>query len=376
MINKYALKLTSKYFLILIGIVLLILSIQQTQLSTLHIFKVNYLGVDSVLNPFTFNDSEWYLHLAEFGYGNTPHLFAFFPFYPMLIRLFHMIGIPYEWGGFIISLSCFFSAGYLLCLLLPKNEKNIGLAIFFFSPIAIFNLSVYTESLFLFLCFLVWYLIKTDKYLPAGIALGLSMLTRNSAYFFAFFLFIRFLVKTTKSRDKKNLCQYITLFLPAIIISSIYPLYTLVTQGDIFMFMSVQGQNWSRERAHPLVTILIDIHKLFSEQFGIYTFSILINFLSIALVILLVIKFWNKHPDLLAFQVIVILAALSASLVSPIMPASMSLYRYIWGTFPIYLLLPKITYNLSKLSNLLLSSVYFFVLLLNIFSAFNKALLA
>lgn len=376
MINQYALKLTSKYFLILIGIILLILSIQQTQLSTLNVFKVYYPGVDSVLNPFTFNDSEWYLHLAEFGYGNTPRLFAFFPFYPLLIRLFHMIGIPYEWGGFIISLSCFFSAGYLICLLLPKNEKNIGLAIFFFSPIAIFNLSIYTESLFLFLCLLVWYLIKANKYLPAGIALGLSMLTRNSAYFFAFFLFIGFLFKIIKSSDKKKPYQCITLFLPAVIIGSIYPLYTLLTQGDIFMFMNVQGLNWRRERANPLVTILTDVHKLFSEQFGIFTFSILINFLSIALVILLVIKFWNKYPDLLAFQVIVILVALSAALVSPIMPASMSLYRYIWGTFPIYLLLPKITYSLSKWSNLLLSSIYFFVLLLNIFSAFYKALLA
>jgi hypothetical protein len=260
--------------------------------------------------------------------------------------------------------------------LLPEKEKIIGLAIFFLSPIAIFNLSVYTESLFLFLCLLVWHQYKNEKYIPAGAALGLAMLTRNSAYFVGFFLFIEFITKTVQSSGERNWSNGIALFIPAGIIGAAYPLYTLVTQGDLFLFLNVQSQYWGRIRMNPLVTITTDINKLFAGQISIYSFSILFNLVSVALVILLVVKLWKKEPILLSILCFITLATLSAAVDTPFMPSSMSLYRYIWGTFPIYLLLPKIMHSLSKWTNLLLSAIYLFILLLNIVAAFLKALLA
>ncbi len=120
------------------------------------------------LSNFAFFDGIHYLRLAKYGYVDTGTQ-AFFPLYPLTIRLFHYLtGINYLKSALVLSTSYI-----LLALLLiwhtfnKKTAKKIILLLLTF-PTSFFFVSVYTESLFIFLFSLWIYLAK--KYLNSHTA--------------------------------------------------------------------------------------------------------------------------------------------------------------------------------------------------------------
>lgn len=124
-------------------------------------------------NPYVYAwanfDGEHYLSIAKNGYGNGEQ--AFFPFYPLLIKV---LGSNI-FVALLISHSCFLLTLFGLYKL-TKSKLVILLLLTF--PTAFYFASVYTESLFL--CLVVWsfYAFQRKKYL-SGIILGsLSSLTR------------------------------------------------------------------------------------------------------------------------------------------------------------------------------------------------------
>ena len=62
--------------------------------------------------------------------------------------------------------------------MLPEEKKTLGVWLWCLSPIAIYSISVYTESLSVLLSLSAWKLYK-DENIFAGIFAGLSALTRN-----------------------------------------------------------------------------------------------------------------------------------------------------------------------------------------------------
>lgn len=109
-------------------------------------------------------DGVHYLRLAAKGYDDEGEQ-AFFPLYPLLIRLISWTSLDPLVSALLINLACLVG----LSLLLPRASLLLILTF----PSSFFLLAVYTEALFLFLLALVWRLLSRQQYFFAALAIGL-----------------------------------------------------------------------------------------------------------------------------------------------------------------------------------------------------------
>lgn len=136
-------------------------------------------------------DSYWYQLVAHQGYSAgdlTPaqHAFAshFPPFYPMLMALVGLLlHIKLATAGLLISWVTGLISSWLLYQLVWhdfKEQRTAILAVIFFNiyPMAYFTISIYTESLFICLILLAFYLLRKEHILlPAFLGMA-AVLTR------------------------------------------------------------------------------------------------------------------------------------------------------------------------------------------------------
>lgn len=109
-------------------------------------------------------DGVHYLRLAAKGYDDEGEQ-AFFPLYPLLIRLISWTGLDPLVSALLINLACLMG----FALLLPRRALLLILTF----PSSLFLLAVYTESLFLFLLALAWHYLGKKQYLAAALTIGL-----------------------------------------------------------------------------------------------------------------------------------------------------------------------------------------------------------
>lgn len=186
-------------------------------------------------------DGVHYIRIVEDGYiyGLTQ---AYFPFYPVLIKVLSYVCRNLLFNGLLISHLAFLASLFLLyklCLLDFKKEvakQTLLLTCIF--PTAFFFLSYYTESLFLALILASFYLARQKKWLGAGILGALASATRVLGILtLPALLFEYFEVKGEKK--KINYGQLSACFLPAIGLGA-YMLYLKKRLGDAFLFVSSQ----------------------------------------------------------------------------------------------------------------------------------------
>ncbi len=186
-----------KFFVILIAVgtqFFIPREITHTQIITDNIF----------LNPFAQYDATAYLDVAkngyrgdfsEYGTGN----YHWYPFYPLLIRLFSFIG--FELAAFLISnIASFFAVATLYLLVkgeLGKRNANKTLIYILLFPTAFYFTMMYTEPLFLFLSVSVFYFAKKCNWPLTGLFGFLAALTRIQGII----LFVPVLIVYLKSID-------------------------------------------------------------------------------------------------------------------------------------------------------------------------------
>ena len=96
-------------------------------------------------------DTNHYIEIAKNGYTEDT-LYAFFPLFPLLLRLLHTIIPSYEIEALLLSnLFSFLSTLILYNLIKTKKQRIPAITLFLFSPILVFNTIGYTESLYIFL---------------------------------------------------------------------------------------------------------------------------------------------------------------------------------------------------------------------------------
>jgi hypothetical protein len=126
-------------------------------------------------------DSDFFLRIAEDGYDRSSA--AFFPLYPALVGLLGraLLG-HYVLAGVLISLAASLAGFWLLYRLAEPRLGAAGarrsllyLALF---PMTVFLLAVYSEALFLLLALAAFALAERARFMGAGIATGLALLTR------------------------------------------------------------------------------------------------------------------------------------------------------------------------------------------------------
>jgi hypothetical protein len=128
-------------------------------------------------------DSVWYLAIADGGYGDAARE-AFFPLYPLLVRI---AGAPLGSalvGGALASTALLFAALVLLHRLVALDHdravaRNAVLVTAFF-PMSFFFSAVYSESLFLALSVGAVYAARLDRWAWAGVLGALAASTRSA----------------------------------------------------------------------------------------------------------------------------------------------------------------------------------------------------
>ncbi len=138
-------------------------------------------------------DSGWYIRVASEGY---PHAFsydtsgqltanglAFFPLYPGLIRLVHLVGLSYDAAALVVSWVAAAVAAVLLYVLAVRlfGKDTIGyalVALFCAQPMSVVLSMGYSESLFVALVAGMFVAALDHRWLTAGVLGALAGLTR------------------------------------------------------------------------------------------------------------------------------------------------------------------------------------------------------
>lgn len=308
-----------------------------------------YKGESGMLNVFTAYDSEHYMSISSQGYTHDV-LYAFFPLYPFLIHILSYLGIPNVWGAVLISFTLRYLSFYLFASLTEEENKAKILWIWGLSPIVIFIMSVYTESLFVFLTLFAWLLFKKEKFLWSAVFIGLSILTRNVGVILFAILILSMLI------NKRKLKEIFSFVFTGSIIASIYPIYSYFTTGSLLKFVSVQNL-FGRASGNPFEALFLDFMRLISLH--PFSLAIFFNLLAFALAMFLGIKFFKKHWELATFLICGAFISLFAPVVAEGFPSTTSLVRYVFGLFPIYYFLSLFSYQNKRLRFYLMSAYLF-----------------
>ncbi len=307
-------------------------------------------------------DGVHYLHIAEKGYSQYQQ--AFFPLYPLLIKLLNPIFNNYLITGLIISNFSFFLGLYFFIeylKLILKNftfKKQIFFILFLISfPTSFFFGSLYTEGLFFLLFSLTLYFLQKEKYFFSILFGFLTATTR----LIGLFLFIPIIfywykkIKTLKSFNKKQVfIGFLTIIAPVLGLLS-YCFYLWKTTGDPLMFFHAQPAFGANRSTHLIIlpqVIWRYIKIFFTANINWQYFVSLFEFVIFIFVFLILIldflkNFFKKNFLLIGLNLF--------SLTN--------------------LILPTLTGTLSSISRYSLFSLSFFIYLINLKNSFLKIFL-
>lgn len=281
----------------------------------------------SWLNIWGIWDSGWYVHIAQTGYMDAGTI-AFFPLYPLLMRLLGALtGSPYI-AGVIISNACLLIACYFLyrLVMLDSEDKDTSLnsvKYLMLYPTAFVLSGVFTESLFLALLIMAFYYGKRNKWCVTGL-LGLFFaMTRSIGGFM--FLPLAYEYLKSKSFKLANVrIDFICLLLiPAGLF--IFMAYNYYLTGDPIAFIHVQS-NWDRYVSNPIYNLYEGL-----IQFKINAF--------IALFVLTILTVFYKEIGFSYWLTGIISVGI------PLMTSIAGMHRYTIVIFPMYIILAKLSKN-------------------------------
>src|SRR5215212_5750567 len=304
------------------------------------------------LVPWSRWDGVYYLYIADEGYDVAfPDRMAFFPLFPMLMRLGAALGGPTALWGVLVSLIATFCALYFVYRIAEKHwglkvARNAVLTFAFF-PTAFFLNAVYSEALFVaFAAGSYWAAYVRRELLLAGLLGALTAATRNSGVL----LLIPLVYLWLRNRSEFGWRGPWQLALVPVGLLG-YMIFLWYKFGDPLMFANGQT-SWGRELTNPLATlanvwtsateglkVVLDPATLFLEQSPnpAYVASNAVSIIFLVLFLVLMgIGFAVLPPGLSGYTFLVMLPAL-------LMPATavplLSMPRFPLGAFPLFFVL-------------------------------------
>lgn len=319
-------------------------------------------------------DSGFYLNIVNNGYsyvvGQQSNV-AFFPVYPLLVKLF----APFLGGslasGVFVSNVCFLGALIFLYKLteLEFDSESASRAVFYIAafPTAFFFSAVYTESCFLLFSIGTFYFARKQEWgwaalfgmicsasrIVGVLSFGIVMLEWMSSH--GWTISSSYKISAWKNLLKGLKTDWISVLVIFIIPLGLlsYMIFLKVAFNDPLAFSSVQS-TWGREMIGPWAVLLRDLRLLLSGDFlhGQIWYHIALDLLPTFAVFTTLLWMWKRLGESYA-----ILSALS--LLIPLSSGSQSLSRYVLVVFPFFMLLGYLgRYKLLDRSIMLLFSVF------------------
>jgi len=216
-------------------------------------------------------DGVHYLRLSQNGY-NAEYSQAFFPLYPILIKLFNFLpkgnldlslytDPSFFYVGIFLSNLLFVFALYFLYKLWREeyNGKISKLALIFLLtfPTSFYFGSIYSESLFLFLTVLVFWFTNKNKLILAGIFAALASATKVQGSILFLYLLIELIYKYKDGVLGKTEVVWkgaISLTLSVAGVVS-YMLYLWKSFGNPIYFLTSQPAFGAARSSLPVITL-------------------------------------------------------------------------------------------------------------------------
>lgn len=237
-------------------------------------------------------DAPIYLKIAKSGYINKDQT-AFFPFYPLLIRLVDNIirsplysALSISWTSLVGAIFFYLRVIKRLFNIKDSKEALRGILLFILYPTAIFLIAPYTEALFACLALGAIYFTLEKKYIIASLLVMLATATHIDGMFL---LILVGLLLIEQGLEKYK-----------IIIGSLIGFFGLLTymvylyfhDHNPFEFLSAQRSNGWLHSGY--------IHHIVS------TFNVL-DFIPLLLLISAFIYWWNKRKSFAIFSLLYLL---------------------------------------------------------------------
>ncbi len=279
-------------------------------------------------------DAVHYLDIATQGYQGTD--MAFFPLYPLLIRMVGSLAGNHLIAGLLISSASFF-LGLLFLYKLLEFEYDRAVArraIFYVSifPTAIYFTAVYTESLFFMLTVASFYYMRRRQWWMAGVLGFFASLTRIEGLLlivpFALEWIAVYRPDPMRGISKLAAGMLIPLGL------GLYMAYLWVLRADPLYFSHVQI-HWNRHFAMPWVSVLNAFSKIAHATTPqvIATQSLEVAF-TVLMIGVLVAGWHSLRPSYIAYMALSVLVPMSTSNL-------MSMPRFALVLFPMFAILAR-----------------------------------
>jgi hypothetical protein len=307
-----------------------------------------WTGVDNWwLNPWTTYDSYWYLKIAISGY--EAHTTAFFPLYPMILKLLGHDQLSMATAGVIVSHLTFLIALILIFKLTEtehdKTIAHITIWVICFFPSAAFWGAVYTESLFLALLAGTFLAARQQRWLVCSILAAAAALTRNPGVLLAIALYLEIRSKYPSLTEQRT---------------KIYvPLAPLLAFGSVQLFYwqtfgnplsgLVSQEYFNRKPMWPWQPLINDFFAIFQAGHnpGYYVLSGA-SLLITGLAILFVFFGYRKIP--LSYIVLIAgITLMNLTYARTLSPSTISGIRYMGALFPFSQLLAIFLYKAHRL---------------------------
>ena len=229
---------------------------------------------ERLFEPWAHWDGVWFIRIAADGYAAHDYSQAFFPLYPLLLRLVApLTGGDYVVAGVLVSLACY---GGAMALLYRLVRSDLGPRVALWSvvlisvfPTALVFQAVYSESLFLLLVLASFTAARQGRWWAAGLAGLLAVLTRSAGLALLVPLALMWWEQRRgaavrlpggpaagkpAARRPSPVTLLALLLVPAGL--GLYMAYLWSAFGDPLLFGVVQG-NWGRTMAAPWAAIAV-----------------------------------------------------------------------------------------------------------------------
>src|SRR5574341_711515 len=236
-------------------------------------------------------DANWYISIAENGYGSIDGDDHFPPLFPMLVRLLKpLFGSAFLSGLFISNLATLYVIKLLYDAYLEWGGTLAAKRAILFMllyPTSFFLFNVYSESLFLMAALLSLHFMKTRSWVWAGFYAFCAILTRlQGAALIIPMLYLMWLDGPILRKPP----HWLGLMLPAI--GGLFYLYLRSRQVTSGIVPFVES-DWHAQLVPPWQTYWYAIRTLLSDHF---TFVDVLNWIVVTLFIILLIAGWRKIP--------------------------------------------------------------------------------
>ncbi len=281
-------------------------------------------------------DAVHYLDIATQGYQGTD--MAFFPLFPMLIRILgDLIGNHLVAGIVIANASFFFALLYLYKLLEHEYDRSVARrAIFYVSifPSAFFFSAVYTESLFFMLTVASFYYMRSHRWWLAGIIGFFAAMTRVEGVLLVVpFAMEWYWQHQGDLKDRRSLTDLLAAGLIPLGLA-IYMAYLWVLRADPLYFSHVQT-NWNRHFAPPWVSVINAFEKIGHATQGQTIANQSLEIVFTAIMIAVLLAGWRQlRPSYIAYMALSVLIPMSTS-------SLMSMPRFALVLFPMFAILAR-----------------------------------